>query len=101
MLDHERLDAYRISIEFVSISVQVYEAMPRGNATLVDQLKIDRNQSAWERQRALDPYCFHVNQDVWVVKERSRARARVRSRVRPLPFAGTRNHVSSEVNPSP
>ena len=39
MLDHERLDVYRISIEFVSVSVQVYEAFPRGNATLADQLK--------------------------------------------------------------
>ena len=39
MLDHERLDVYQIAIEFVSVSVQTHEAMPRGNATLVDQLK--------------------------------------------------------------
>ena len=39
MLDHERLDVYRIAIEFVSVSMRIHESMPKGNATLVDQLK--------------------------------------------------------------
>ena len=39
MLGHERLDVYRVSIDFVSISVRIYESISRGNATPAEQLK--------------------------------------------------------------
>ena len=39
MLDHEKLDVYRCSIEFIALVVQVLEKIPRGNSILVDQLK--------------------------------------------------------------
>lgn len=39
MLDHEKLDVYKRSIEFFSLSVQVLEKIPKGNANLSDQLK--------------------------------------------------------------
>ena len=39
MPDHEKLDVYQCSIEFLALSVQIIETLPRGNSALVDQLK--------------------------------------------------------------
>ncbi len=39
MLDHEKLDVYQCSIEFLALSVQIIETLPRGNSALADQLK--------------------------------------------------------------
>lgn len=39
MLDHEKLDVYRCAIEFLAISVKVMDSIPKGHASLVDQLK--------------------------------------------------------------
>ena len=39
MLDHEKLDVYQCSIEFLALSVQVIETLPKGYSALVDQLK--------------------------------------------------------------
>jgi four helix bundle protein len=38
-LSHERLDVYRLAIEYVTLMAPVLEALPRGNAALGDQLK--------------------------------------------------------------
>lgn len=38
-LTHEKLDVYQKSVEFLAISVQLMELLPKGNANLVDQLK--------------------------------------------------------------
>ncbi len=32
MLDHEKLDVYQCSIEYLALSVQVIETLPRGSA---------------------------------------------------------------------
>jgi four helix bundle protein len=37
-LDHERLDVYRVALEFLALATSVIEAMPRGNSHLADQL---------------------------------------------------------------
>ena len=39
MLDHEKLDVYQRSIEFLSLSVRVLNTIPRGNAIISEQLK--------------------------------------------------------------
>ena len=39
MLAHERLDVYQRSVEFLALSAQVLDEMPKGNATLADQLR--------------------------------------------------------------
>jgi len=38
-LSHEKLDVYQRSIEFLAVAVQLLESIPKGNATIVDQLK--------------------------------------------------------------
>ena len=37
--DHERLDVYRLAIEFLSLADQLIDALPRGNSSLADQLQ--------------------------------------------------------------
>ena len=39
MLDHEKHDVYQCSIEFLALSIQVIETLPKGYSALVDQLK--------------------------------------------------------------
>ncbi len=39
MLDHERLDVYQRSIEFVAVAVKIIETFPRGHGGLIDQLR--------------------------------------------------------------
>jgi four helix bundle protein len=39
MLDHERLDVYQRAIEFLAIAFAVAERVPRGYASLADQLR--------------------------------------------------------------
>lgn len=39
MLDHERLDVYRLALEFCSLALRVAGRLPRGHASLADQLR--------------------------------------------------------------
>src|SRR5262245_8942501 len=39
MLDHERLDVYQRAIEFLAIAFAVADRIPRGYASLADQLR--------------------------------------------------------------
>ena len=39
MLDHEKLDVYRCSLDFLSRSIRIGERLPPGNAQLLDQLR--------------------------------------------------------------
>ncbi|MBO6937457.1 MAG: four helix bundle protein [Deltaproteobacteria bacterium] len=39
MLDHERLDVYHVAIEFLALAHRIIESLPRGNASLTDQLR--------------------------------------------------------------
>lgn len=39
MLAYERLDVYRCSVEFLAASVALIHALPKGNASLADQLR--------------------------------------------------------------
>ena len=39
MLDHEKLDVYKVAIEFTAIALAIARKIPRGNSSLVDQLK--------------------------------------------------------------
>lgn len=39
MLAYEKLDVYRCSIEFLALAAAIIEALPKGNASLADQLK--------------------------------------------------------------
>ena len=39
MLDHERLDVYKCSIQFLSIALAIVETLPRGHSALADQLR--------------------------------------------------------------
>ena len=43
MLDHEKLDVYKISIKFMALAIKICESIPRGNSSLSDQLK----RAAW------------------------------------------------------
>jgi len=43
MLDHEKLDVYNVSIEFMAIAVKIANNIPRGYSSLADQLK----RAAW------------------------------------------------------
>ena len=38
VLDHERLDVYRLALDFLVFAHQVIEALPRGRSHLCDQL---------------------------------------------------------------
>src|SRR3954447_3620187 len=38
MLSFQRLDVYRISIEFLALAVELQSAAPKGHAALIDQL---------------------------------------------------------------
>ena len=38
MFDHERLEVYQVSLEFVIIANDVVEQLPRGRGKLADQL---------------------------------------------------------------
>ena len=37
MLDHEKLDVYQRSIEFLALAVRILKKVPRGNSVLKDQ----------------------------------------------------------------
>ena len=39
MLDHEKLDVYQVSIEFLSVAFQIISQLPQGYSFLSDQLK--------------------------------------------------------------
>lgn len=39
MLAHEKLDVYRCSIEFLALASALIEELPRGHASLADQLR--------------------------------------------------------------
>jgi four helix bundle protein len=39
MLDYEKLDVYRISLEFIITTVEIRDRLPRGSGELVDQFK--------------------------------------------------------------
>jgi four helix bundle protein len=39
VLSHERLDVYQKATEFLALSAQLIDAMPKGHKTLVDQLR--------------------------------------------------------------
>ena len=39
MLDHEKLDVYKCSIQFAALSFRFIERLPRGHAHLSDQLR--------------------------------------------------------------
>jgi four helix bundle protein len=39
MLDYERLDVYRAAIQFTEAAFRLIELLPKGNATLADQLR--------------------------------------------------------------
>jgi four helix bundle protein len=39
MLDYEKLDVYRVALEFVIITVEVRDRLPRGSGELLDQFK--------------------------------------------------------------
>jgi four helix bundle protein len=43
MLDHEKLDVYKIAIEFMAIAIKLADIIPRGYSSLADQLK----RAAW------------------------------------------------------
>ena len=37
--DHERMDVYKVAIEFIALADEVTENLPRGRAYLTDQLR--------------------------------------------------------------
>jgi four helix bundle protein len=39
MLDYERLDVYRAAIQFTEMAFRFLDVLPKGNASLADQLK--------------------------------------------------------------
>ena len=39
MLSHEKLDVYQKSVEFLALAVKLIDSIPRGNQTIIDQLK--------------------------------------------------------------
>jgi len=39
MLCHEKLDVYRCAIDLLALSAKLIESVPRGNASVVDQLR--------------------------------------------------------------
>ena len=43
MLDHEKLDVYNVSIEFMATAINIATEVPRGYSSLADQLK----RAAW------------------------------------------------------
>ena len=43
MIDHEKLDVYKVSIEFMAIAIKIANNIPRGYSSLADQLK----RAAW------------------------------------------------------
>ena len=38
-VDHERLDVYQVSLEFVGLANELIESLPRGRKTVADQLE--------------------------------------------------------------
>jgi four helix bundle protein len=43
ILDHEKLDVYKVSIEFMGVAINIADDIPRGYSSLADQLK----RAAW------------------------------------------------------
>ncbi|MEA2060790.1 MAG: hypothetical protein U9P10_09860 [Thermodesulfobacteriota bacterium] len=43
MLDHEKIDVYKVSIELMAIAIKIADSIPRGYSSLADQLK----RAAW------------------------------------------------------
>jgi four helix bundle protein len=43
MMDHEKLDVYKVAIELMAIAIKISDKMPRGYCSLADQLK----RAAW------------------------------------------------------
>jgi four helix bundle protein len=39
MIDHEKLDVYKVSVEFTALALRIVKALPRGHASLADQLR--------------------------------------------------------------
>ena len=39
MLDYERLDVYRAAIQFTEVAFRLIDLLPKGNASLADQLR--------------------------------------------------------------
>ena len=39
MLDYERLDVYRLSLNFLAVASRLIEVLPRGHSSLADQLR--------------------------------------------------------------
>jgi four helix bundle protein len=39
MFDYEKLDVYRIALEFVISTIEIWDCLPRGSGELVNQLK--------------------------------------------------------------
>jgi four helix bundle protein len=39
MLDYEKLDVYQVSIQFLALTIKIIDKIPKGNATIIDQLK--------------------------------------------------------------
>ena len=37
--DHEKLDVYRCAIQFLALSAEIVQALPKGNSSLGDQLR--------------------------------------------------------------
>ena len=39
MINHEKLDVYRLSLDFLALLFPILERMPRGNAQISDQIR--------------------------------------------------------------
>ena len=63
MLDHEKIDVYQCSIEFLALSVQVIETLPKGYSALVDQMKRAHGRFLSISQKAVEKIPFLTSND--------------------------------------
>ena len=71
LFDHERLDVYQTTIEFVILSDEILEELPRGRAYLVDQLQRAASSIALNIAEGAGEYARHEKHRFYRMAKRS------------------------------
>ena len=69
--DHEKLDVYRVSIEFVILTDEIIESFPRGKAYFSDQLQRACTSITLNIAEGSDEYCTNEKIRFYRIAKRS------------------------------
>ncbi len=71
LFDHERLDVYQAAIQFIILSDEILEELPRGRAYLVDQLQRAASSIALNIAEGAGEYARHEQHRFYRMAKRS------------------------------